>query len=275
MEFRESLLLVCANGAMIAAIMVVRWFVSLLRRDASIVDMFWGFGFVLIAWSTWALTRSDFLDLPLGSRGGLLLGIVTVWGGRLSGYLIWRNWSHAEDPRYRAMRERHGTSFPLVSLFTVFGLQGVIMWIVAFPLQIGIPTASPLGWLDGFGLLLAAVGVMFEGVGDYQLARFKADPSNRGQVLDRGLWRYTRHPNYFGDFLVWWGIYLVALSGGAFATIFSPLLMSWLLMRVSGVTLLERSLVHSKPGYADYIGRTSAFFPWPPSAPSDSPVSDS
>jgi len=266
MEFREWIPLVGANGAMIAAIMVVLWLVSLLRRDASIVDMFWGLGFVLIGWSTWGLARPELLDLPLSGRSGLLLGMVTVWGGRLSGYLIWRNWNHAEDPRYRAMRERHGASFPLISLFTVFGLQGLIMWIVAFPLQLGIPTDLPLGWLDGFGLLLTTVGVLFEGVGDYQLARFKANPANRGQVLDRGLWRYTRHPNYFGDFLVWWGIYVVAFSGGAFVTIFSPLLMTWLLMRVSGVTLLEKSLVHSKPGYAEYIRRTSAFFPWPPSA---------
>jgi steroid 5-alpha reductase family enzyme len=262
--FGEGIPVLMINGVLVAAAMVTLWLISVWRRDASIVDMFWGLGFVLVAWSTWVLSHPELFDLPRGPRSGLLLTLVTLWGLRLSGYLTWRNWRKPEDPRYRAMREHHGEQFPLVSLFTVFGLQGVILWFVALPVQWGIPTESPLTWLDGLGLLLTLTGITFESVGDFQLARFRADPENRGRVLDRGLWRYTRHPNYFGDFLVWWGIYFVAAAGGAATTLFSPLLMSWLLLRVSGVTLLEKSLVSSKPGYADYIRRTSSFFPWPP-----------
>ncbi len=251
-------LLVGINLALVLGIMFAMWLVSLRLRDASIVDMFWGFGFVVIAWVSFGLTA------PTATRGVLLLTLVTLWGLRLGGYLTWRNFGKPEDYRYRAMRDKHGAAFPRVSLITVFGLQGLIMWFVAWPIQAAMLSHERLMWLDAVGGVVWGIGWVFETVGDYQLARFKADPGNQGRVMDRGLWRYTRHPNYFGDFMIWWGIYLVALAGGAWWTILSPLLMSFFLIRVSGVPMLEAALTKNRPGYVDYIQRTSSFFPMPP-----------
>lgn len=243
-----------------ALAMTILWLVSLARRDASIVDVWWGLGFVLIGGVAYQAG-------PGGARPLLALGMVGVWGTRLAVYLAWRNWGAGEDPRYQAMRRAWGERFWWVSFVTVFLLQGVLMWIVSVPVQRAMAFDSPLGFLDFAGLGLWALGLFFEAVGDTQLARFKADPANAGRVMDRGLWRYTRHPNYFGDFLVWWGLWLVAVSvpGGAW-TIVGPVVMSVLLMRVSGVPLLEKSLRRRRPDYEDYCRRTSAFFPWPPSA---------
>ena len=170
--------------------------------------------------------------------------MTTVWGLRLSLYLLRRNWGRGEDRRYRAMRDKHGSRFWWVSLGTVFLLQGAILWFVSLPLQAGVwPTPpAPLWWLDLVGCGLWTLGFAFEVVGDWQLARFTSDPDNHGRVLDRGLWRYTRHPNYFGDFCVWWGLFLIAAAAGAWWTIPGPLLMSLLLMRVSGVPLLEKDI---------------------------------
>jgi steroid 5-alpha reductase family enzyme len=162
------------------------------------------------------------------------------------------------------MRDHHGDRFWLVSLYLVFGLQGLIMWIVALPLQAAAVATSSLNWIDFVGIAFWTIGLTFETVGDFQLARFKADPANAGRVCDRGLWRYTRHPNYFGDFMVWWALFLIALAGGAWWTVVSPILMSVLLIRISGAALLEKSLKTTKPGYTDYVRRTSNFFPWPP-----------
>jgi len=251
-----SLLLL--NLGIIAGVTFALWLVSLAVRDASIVDIFWGIGFVIIAWVSYLAVDSS------AKRSLLIAVLVTVWGLRLAGYLAWRNLGKGEDYRYQAMRKRVGPSFPLVSLFMVFWLQGLLMWIVAFPIQIGHFGELPLGWIDLVGFGCWVVGWLFETIGDWQLARFKARPDSQGQVMDRGLWRYTRHPNYFGDFLVWWGLYLIAVAGGGWWTIFGPVLMSILLLRVSGVTLLERSLKKKRPCYAEYAARTSSFFPWPP-----------
>jgi steroid 5-alpha reductase family enzyme len=257
-----EVLLVNLGVVMVAA--VALWLVSLRIRDVSIVDIAWGLLFVLIAWATF---------WRVGAVSVRHLAIVlptTLWGVRLSGYLAWRNLGKGEDFRYRAMRERIGKRFRWLSLFTVFGLQALLAWIIAWPLQLGL-LGEPLDGVTPLqiaGFALFAVGLFFEAVGDWQLARFKADPDNAGQVMDRGLWRYTRHPNYFGDFLVWWGLF--ALSLARFdelprmgVTVVGPLLMSFLLVRVSGVALLEKSL-ERRPGYQAYIRRTSAFFPWPP-----------
>jgi steroid 5-alpha reductase family enzyme len=197
--------------------------------------------------------------------------LTTLWGCRLSGYLAWRNYGKGEDRRYAKMREKHGPRFWWISLLTVFGLQGIIMWIVALPLVVGLhasrqhPDVSLLS-LTGVGVWL--VGIVFEAVGDWQLAKFKAAPGNKGKVCDHGLWHFTRHPNYFGDFLVWWGHWLVSLaSPGQIWTIVSPLVMSVLLMKFSGVGLLESDIEDRRPNYADYKLRTNAFFPWWPEDP--------
>ena len=244
--------------AIVLAVSVL-WAVSLFRQDASIVDMFWGLGFVLLAWLSFGLGSSP------SPRALLLAVLVTIWGVRLSSYLTWRNWGKPEDYRYAAMREHHGRRFPLVSLLTVFGLQGALMWIVSLPIQVGIVKAEATQLPVAIGTVLYLIGILFESLGDYQLACFKANPANRGRVMNQGFWRYTRHPNYFGDFLVWWGFYLLAAEPGTWWwTIIGPLLMSILLIRVSGVRLLEDSLRNRVTGYAEYIRDTSAFFPLPP-----------
>ena len=244
----------------IAALMLVTWVLSVLVRDASIVDPVWGAGFVLVAWVVRASVDGD------PARQWLLVALTTVWGLRLAGYLAWRKRGGGEDFRYREMRERWGARFWWVSLGTVFVLQGVLMWVVSLPVQLGqVPDDPGLGVLAGIGVAVWVVGMCFEVVGDAQLARFKADPANHGAVMDRGLWRYTRHPNYFGDACVWWGLALVAAESGLGAVgIIGAVVMTVLLRRVSGVTLLERSLSRRRAGYDDYVARTSPFVPRPP-----------
>jgi steroid 5-alpha reductase family enzyme len=243
----------------IGGAMILLWLLSLRLRDSSIVDIFWGAGFTLVVW----VTRSSHPGAE--PRATLVAALTTLWGLRLAGYLAWRNLGKGEDKRYTTMRNRHGARWPLRSLLQVFALQGALMWLISLPVQAAerAEGAGALGWLDALGAALVLAGVFFEGVGDAQLARFKGDPANAGQVMDRGLWRYTRHPNYFGDFLVWWGLYGFAVASGNAWTVGSPALMSFLLLRVSGVTLLEKSL-RKRPGYEDYVRRTSAFFPRPP-----------
>lgn len=250
-----------ATLAAILAILGLLWILSVWLRDASIVDPFWGTGFAIVA-----LVALWLNGPPAAARSALIVALTVIWGVRLSLFLLWRNWGHGEDRRYQAMRERRGASFWWISLFTVFWLQALILWFVSLPIQAALAAnlARPLGWLDAAGVAIWCVGLVFESAGDWQLARFKADPANAGRVMDRGLWRYTRHPNYFGDFCVWWGIYLVAAAGGAWWTVLSPAVMSFFLMRVSGVTLLERTIVDRRPDYAAYQARTNAFFPGPP-----------
>jgi steroid 5-alpha reductase family enzyme len=235
------------------------WLLSLALRDVSIVDPGWAVGFVLVAWLAFALGD--------GCRGRrlLLAALVSLWGMRLAVYLIARKLSHpGEDPRYGRLRRRYRDRFALVSLVIVFLLQGVLMWVISLPIQRSAPEPDRLGAIDAVGGALWAVGVFFEAVGDWQLQRFKRDPGNAGKVMDRGLWRYTRHPNYFGDFLVWWGIYVVAAAtGDAWWTVVSPLVLSTLLIRVSGKKLLEDHM-RKRPAYAEYVERTSGFFPLPP-----------
>lgn len=251
------------SAAGIAALMLIVWLVSLRLEDASIVDPVWPLGFVLVAWIGFAIGDGE------PGRKWLLAILVTVWGLRLSGYLFKRNLGHGEeDYRYQAMRRKHGDRFPIVSLYTVFGLQGLLMFVVSLPVQVGMEIDGALGIFDILGVIAWMVGFFFESVGDAQLARFKADPTNDGRVMDQGLWRYTRHPNYFGDFMVWWGHFLIAASVGweGWATFVGPVVMSVLLMRVSGAKLLEKSLKKRRQGYEDYIARTSEFFPRPPRA---------
>ena len=244
----------------IAALMVSTWMLSLVLRNASIVDIAWGLGFVGVAWVVRLTVDGN------GARQWLLTGLTSAWGLRLAGYLFWRNHGKGEDFRYRAMRKHWGPRFGLISLVTVFTLQGALMWVVSLPVQLGQARVSPdLGVLTVIGVVLFAVGLFFEAVGDVQLARFKARPENAGLVMDRGLWRYTRHPNYFGDACVWWGLGLIGAETGLGALgLIGSAAMNVLLLRVSGVALLEKSLVKRRDGYADYIERTSAFVPLPP-----------
>lgn len=250
--------LLLLNACLIAGLMLVVWLISLPLKDVSIIDIVWGFGFVLVAWAT-------YFTGPETGQSLLIPLLVTAWGLRLSAYLAWRKIGEPEDFRYREMRDGNPNSFPIRSLLTIFALQGLLMWIIALPLQTVHPTGTAPLLLTLCGALIWVAGFVFESLGDWQLARFKADPANAGRVMDRGLWYYTRHPNYFGDFLIWWGFYVLALAQGSpWWTIVGPIVMSILLMRVSGVTLLERSLKIRKEGYAGYVARTSAFFPWWP-----------
>jgi steroid 5-alpha reductase family enzyme len=254
-----AVLLVCGAGL---------WLLSRIWRDVSIVDIFWGPAFAIVAW-----TRLGLAGEP-SPRALLVAVLVSLWATRLAVYLAWRNHGQPEDRRYQAMRQRQGPSFANRALLTVFWLQCGLAFFVSAPVQVAVTAAaSPWGLLDFLGLLLFALGLGFESIGDWQLSRFKADPANRGQVMDRGLWRFTRHPNYFGDFCVWWGFYLLALPAGGLAWLsaLGPLVMSVLLLRVSGVSLLEADIAERRPAYVDYVRRTSAFFPWPPGSNRDAP----
>ena len=249
------------SAAAIASLMVATWAVSLPIRDASIVDIVWGLGFVVVAWLAFAVG-----DGP-AERRTLVAVLVSIWGLRLAGYMLWRKRGEGEDFRYREMRARHGSRFGIVSLFSVFLVQGLGMWTVSLPVQAAAALPGPSGVtaLDVAGLALWLVGMTFEVGGDIQLTRFRADPANRGKVMDRGLWRYTRHPNYFGDFCVWWALFLIALAADdAWWAIAGPLTMTAIFSKFFGVPMMERHLGSAKPGYADYARRTSAFFPCPP-----------
>lgn len=257
-----SLTELCAAAAVaIVALMAAVWLASLVLRDASLVDRFWGAGFVVVA------ALGAWLGEGFPPRRALLLLLVAIWGLRLSWHLTRRNWGQGEDARYQRMRAAWGERFWWVSLFTVYGLQAAILWLVALPLVVGqsSPVPDRITWLDLLGAAVWLAGFLFETIGDAQLRAFKTDPENRGKVMDRGLWRYTRHPNYFGDALLWWGLFLVAAQTRlGVVTMVSPLVMTFLLTRVSGVPMLERQLRKSRPGYEDYCRRTSRFFPWAP-----------
>ena len=245
----------------ILGMMVALWLLSLWLKDASIVDIFWGTGFVITAWIYFFLTPDGFITRKL-----LIAGLTTIWGLRLSIHILVRNWGHGEDFRYQKWREESGVNWWWFSFFKVFVLQGLLMWIISISLLAAqfSPTPARLTWLDYLGLLAWGIGFFFEAVGDWQLSRFKANPDNKGKLLNTGVWRYTRHPNYFGDAAQWWGYYLMAAAAGGFWSIFSPILMTLLLRNVSGVAMLEKTLKDTKPGYQEYVAITSAFIPWFP-----------
>jgi steroid 5-alpha reductase family enzyme len=247
-------------GVLILGLMIVLWLVSLALKNSSIVDIFWGTGFVIVTWLIFLLTPDGFL--PRKILTGLL---VTIWGLRLSIHLLLRNWGKPEDFRYQKWRQESGSIWWLKSFFQVFLLQGFLMWIISTPIIAAeISPVSPLGFLDYLAVIVWGVGFFFETAGDYQLKKFKYNPANKGKVLDSGVWRYSRHPNYFGDAFQWWGFYLLALSANAWWTVFSPIIMTLLLLNVSGVALLEKSLKETKAQYREYMEDTSAFVPWFP-----------
>lgn len=256
------MLSIYANAALvILGLMIALWLISLLLKDSSIVDIFWGTGFVITAWFYFFLTPDGF-----AARKLLIVILTTIWGLRLSIHILLRNWGHGEDYRYQQWRQEAGSNWWWRSFFKVFLLQGALMWIISAPLLAAQSNPNParLIWLDYLGAILWGIGFFFEAVGDWQLARFRANPDNKGKLLNTGLWRYTRHPNYFGDAAQWWGFYLIAAAAGGYWTIFSPIIMTLLLRRVSGVTMLEKSLKESKPGYKEYVETTNPFIPWFP-----------
>jgi steroid 5-alpha reductase family enzyme len=244
-----------------SALMVVTWVASVVTKDASLVDRVWGLAFVVLAW-TYAVVGGVW-----SMRTWLVLLLVSVWGLRLSAFITWRNWGHGEDARYAAMRNKRPDTFARRSLVTVFLLQAVLAWVISLPLLAAVALEGPaLGPLDVVAVLLWVVGFTFEALGDQQLARFLGDPANRGRVMDRGLWRFTRHPNYFGDTVVWWSFLASALAVGAWWGAFGTVLMSVLIVKVSGVALTERRMGRpgsTREGYDEYVRRTNAFFPGP------------
>jgi steroid 5-alpha reductase family enzyme len=244
------------------ALALLAWGVSTLKRNVGLVDIFWPL-FLLLA------ALCAFGELPVRtSRAVLVLVLVTIWALRLSIHLARRNWHAPEDHRYQAIRKRNEPGFAWKSLYLVFGLQALLAFVVSAPLQAAILAPSPAPLLtDLLGTALVLGGIAFEGVADAQLAAFTSGGAHRGEVLERGLWRYSRHPNYFGEFCVWWGFFVLAAGTGAWWTLVSPLLMSLLLLRVSGVTLLEKDIGARRPGYAAYVARTNAFFPGPRRSP--------
>ncbi len=258
MEFLFAFLI---SGLAILGFFFLLWIISLPLKNSSIVDIFWGAGFVIVAWLIFFLTPEGYLPRKI-----ILLSLVTIWGLRLTIHILLRNWGKPEDFRYQKWREDSGKIWWFKSFFQVFLLQGILMWIISTPLVFTLQSNSEhhLTILDFLAILVWMIGFLFELMGDIQLTRFKKDPSNKGKVLDSGVWHFTRHPNYFGDSAQWWGYYLLALPAGGWWTIFSPILMTLMLLKVSGVALLEKTLAVTKPQYKDYIEATSSFIPWFP-----------
>jgi steroid 5-alpha reductase family enzyme len=247
-------------GATLLTGMLLLWLLSLQLKDASIIDAFWGLGFIISAWAYIVLLDPQGQNL----RAWVLAALVTIWGLRLSFHIGRRNFGKGEDFRYKQWRKQHGRRWWWRSFFQVFALQGALMWVIGLPLlavHVGVP---PLGWLDAVAVVAWVIGFFFEFFGDWQLVRFKANKRNKGKVLDTGLWKYTRHPNYFGDALQWWAFWLFAAAAGGWWSVVSPIVMTWLLRYVSGVDMLDKSLAKNKPGYAAYMRRTSPFIPLPP-----------
>lgn len=247
-------------AGLVLVFMSMVWLVSVKVKNAGIVDPFWGLGFVLAAtWYAWRLPLLNAYQLWLWS-------MVVIWGLRLFAYLFLRNFGKPEDYRYAQFRQNYGPErYWWFSFFQVFMLQGVLLAFISVTLLGALYPSEPgkLVWLMA-GITLFCIGFVFESVGDWQMARFKADPQNRQKVMDKGLWRFTRHPNYFGDTMVWWGFAAVAVYNGYPLAIAGALLMTWLIVKISGVAMLERNLKTRRPGYDDYIRRTPAFFPWFP-----------
>jgi steroid 5-alpha reductase family enzyme len=248
------------TGGVILVLMTLVWLLSLALKNASIVDIFWGIGFILIAWIGFSLTPQGYLP-----RRQMIAILVTIWGWRLALHIGIRNWGQPEDFRYAKWRQENGQRWWWFSFFQVFLLQGVLMWIISTPLLAAQTSGFPaiLTPLDMIGALIWSIGFLIETIGDLQLTYFRSDPSNHRKILTTGLWKYTRHPNYFGEAVLWWGYYVIALAAGSWWTIFAPILMTYLLLKVSGVAMLEKAM-KTKPGYENYMRTTNAFIPWFP-----------
>jgi steroid 5-alpha reductase family enzyme len=252
--------LVLAGLGATLALMFLAWALSLALRNTGIVDVFWGLA-IAGAGVAWVLVAPQ--DAP---RGALAATLAVVWALRLGGHILWRGWGRPEDRRYREIRARNEPGFAVKSLYLVFGLQAVLAWLVAFPLYGAAVSTAPLGALDYAGVALWVFGFGYEAIADAQLAGFQRRGGAERGVMQAGLWRYSRHPNYFGECVLWWGLWLVAAGGGAWWTAFGPALLTFFLLKVSGVALTEKDIADRRPEYRDYIRRTSAFCPAPPRA---------
>jgi steroid 5-alpha reductase family enzyme len=237
---------------------MVTWLYSLYRQNVNIVDSLWSLIFLAGAY-TYAAVAGNFSD-----RNLLLLGLVTLWALRLSIFLTIRNWGEGEDRRYQEIRANNEPHFNIKSLYIIFGLQAGLAWIISIPLLMALSLDAGIGAIEIIATVLWVAGFLFEATADQQLYRFKSDPANKGKVLDSGLWAYSRHPNYFGEFLIWWGYFLFALATGAWWTIFAPILMTVLLLKVSGVSLMEKGMTERRANYREYIESTNAFIPGKP-----------
>jgi steroid 5-alpha reductase family enzyme len=265
----HSLVTLAFGLVTVAAVMAFTMWWAMRKEKLTVVDTAWGLGFIAVA--VVSLFVTGYGDGMPGPQMFLFL-LVLVWGARLAIHLQVRNSGKDEDPRYRQLADADGRPFAQVALRRVFVPQGVAMWLVATPVMVGMNnegTGTVQAWL---GFAVWAVGMVFETVGDWQLAAFKNDPDNEGKVMDQGLWQYTRHPNYFGDACVWWGIWIVAASSWAgVASIVGPIAMTVFLTRVTGVPLNEKGMRESKPGYDEYVRRTSSFIPRPPKKQAEGP----
>lgn len=254
------------NGLLVMLIFgVIGWIISLYRNNVTHVDSMWSL-FFLVAAAAYAYSilvcgshTSNLNEISL--RGSVMLALLTLWALRLCVYLTWRNWGPHEDHRYAAIRANNEPHFRLKSLYIIFGLQAVLAWIVSLPILGALNSDNPINFLDVIGALLVLFGFIWETLADWQLSKFKGSPSNKGKVLNTGVWRYSRHPNYFGESCVWWGFYLIALAAGAGWALPSAILMTLLLLKVSGVSLLEKDIAERRPEYVEYIKTTNAFIP--------------
>jgi steroid 5-alpha reductase family enzyme len=234
---------------------VLTWLISVIKRDVSIVDSMWA---VMIFAAAFIYSSSV---EPYWNRSSLVLTLVLLWALRLTLYITWRNWGEPEDARYQAIRHKYEPHFALKSLGIIFVFQAFLAWIISMPLWVALTVPFQFSLFDILAVTLWTIGMIFESVGDWQLARFKTNPANRGKVMNRGLWRYTRHPNYFGECLIWWGFFLFVIPTGAWWAILSPILLTFLLLKFSGVTMLEETIVDRRPAYREYIASTNAFIP--------------
>lgn len=245
-------------GLVILAFAFAGWLLSLLKKDVSIVDTMWSL-MILLAGVVFYLSTPE-----SNPRRGLVLIMLALWAIRLAAHITWVHYGKDEDPRYQQIRKNNQPHFKYKSIYIVFGLQAVLGWIVALPILAATNSAAALGWLDYLAVAVWAFGMFFEVVGDWQMMKFRSRPDSKGKVFDEGLWRYSRHPNYFGECCIWWGFFLLALAAGGWWSILSPLLMTFLLLKVSGVAMLEKDIGERKPAYAQYVKETNAFIPWLP-----------
>ena len=245
----------------IMSMMTILWIISVFLKNVSIVDLFWGIGFIVASSCYYYYGRGN------PERKIILESLVIIWGLRLSLYLAWRNHGKGEDFRYQEFRKKYGpTRYWWISYFQVFLLQGILMWLISAPLLGAqfLPQSGNPGILDYLAVVTWLIGFIFEAGGDLQLARFKSDIQNRGKLLTTGFWRYTRHPNYFGDSAVWWSYGIFSIAGASYLPVIGSVLMTALIIKVSGVALLEKTLKGKKPGFEEYVRHTNAFLPWFP-----------